>query len=93
MKSPLTFFYKIHSGTVSLDKDRYLTPAPYIRSTRASHLQNPVNYKPISLTCMLCKIMEHIVASNVAQHLNKHNILYGLEHGFFFSSPEPKAHR
>ena len=28
MKSSLTFFYKIHSGAVSLDKDRYLTPAP-----------------------------------------------------------------
>ena len=27
VKSTLTFFYKIHSGTVSLDKDRYLTPA------------------------------------------------------------------
>ena len=37
VKSSLTFFYKIHSGTVSLDKDRYLTPAPNLRSTRASH--------------------------------------------------------
>ena len=35
-QSFLTFFYKIHSGTVSLDKDKYLTPAPNIRSTRAS---------------------------------------------------------
>ena len=37
VKSSLTFFYKIKSGTVSLDKDRYLTPAPNLRSTRASH--------------------------------------------------------
>ena len=35
-QSSLTFFYKIHSGTVSLDKDKYLTPAPNIRSTRAT---------------------------------------------------------
>ena len=28
LKSSLTFIYKIHSGTVSLDKDKYLTPAP-----------------------------------------------------------------
>ena len=35
--SSLTFFYKIHNGTVSLDKDKYLTPAPILRSTRASH--------------------------------------------------------
>ena len=37
MKSSFTFFYKIHSGTVSLDKDEYLTPAPKLRSSRASH--------------------------------------------------------
>ena len=36
-QSSLAFFYKIHSGSVSLDKDKYLTPAPNIRSTRASH--------------------------------------------------------
>ena len=36
-QSSLAFFYKIHSGTLSLDKDKYLTPAPNIRSTRASH--------------------------------------------------------
>ena len=36
-QSSLAFFYKIHSGTVSLDKDKYLTPAPNIRNTWASH--------------------------------------------------------
>ena len=35
--SSLTFFYKIHSGTVVLDKDKYLTPAPNLQRTRASH--------------------------------------------------------
>ena len=35
-RSSLTF-YKIHSSTVSLDKDKYLTPAPNLRRTRASH--------------------------------------------------------
>ena len=34
LKSSLIFFYKIHSGTVSLDKDRYLTLAPRLRYTR-----------------------------------------------------------
>ena len=35
-QSSLTFFYKIHSGTVSLQKDKYLTPAPNLQRTRAS---------------------------------------------------------
>ena len=36
-QSSLTFFYKIHSGTVSLDKDKYLTPALNLQRKRASH--------------------------------------------------------
>ena len=44
LKSSLTFFYKIHSGTVSLDKDKYLTPAPRLRYTRASHESQYTRY-------------------------------------------------
>ena len=36
-QSFLIFFYKIHSGTVALGKDKFLTSAPNIRRTRASH--------------------------------------------------------
>ena len=42
----------------------------------------PSNYRPISLTCILCKVMEHIIASNLSKHLNKQMILYELQHGF-----------
>ena len=48
VKSSLTFFYKIHSGTVSLDKDRYLTPAHNLRSTRASHDSQYTRYMAYS---------------------------------------------
>ena len=40
------------------------------------------NYRPISLTCILCKVLEHIIASNVVEHMNKHDLLYDLQHGF-----------
>ena len=43
-QSSLTFFYKIHSGTVDLDKDKYLTPAPNLRRTRASHESQYTRY-------------------------------------------------
>ena len=43
---------------------------------------NAINYRPISLTCILCKIMEHIIASNLMKHLESNNILYDLQHGF-----------
>ena len=41
-----------------------------------------VNYRPISLTCICCKLMEHIITSNVMSHLENNNILYNLQHGF-----------
>ena len=37
---------------------------------------DPANYRPISLTCILCKVMEHIIASNLTRYLDKHEILY-----------------
>ena len=40
------------------------------------------NYRPVSLTCVLCKIMEHIVCKHIRNHLDKHNILSPLQHGF-----------
>ena len=40
------------------------------------------NYRPISLTCILRKIFEHIVASNVVKHLDVNQIMYDLQHGF-----------
>ena len=43
---------------------------------------NPANYRPISLTCILCKVMEHIIASNICDHFRNNNILYDLQHGF-----------
>ena len=43
-QSSLTFFYKIHSGTVSLDKDKYLTPAPNLGGTGTSHKSQYTSY-------------------------------------------------
>ena len=40
------------------------------------------NCRPISLTCVLCKVLEHIVASNLIKHLANSNLLFELQHGF-----------
>ena len=40
------------------------------------------NYRPVSLTCVLCKTMEHIIASQVMKHLAKNNLLHNNQHGF-----------
>ena len=40
------------------------------------------NYRPISLTCILCKVLEHILASNIVKHLDAQEIMYDMQHGF-----------
>ena len=40
------------------------------------------NYQPISLTCILCKVLEHIVASNIAKHVDEQGLMYDLQRGF-----------
>ena len=34
------------------------------------------------MTCVLCKVLEHIVASSVAKHFTELDMLYDLQHGF-----------
>ena len=43
---------------------------------------DPANYRPVSLTCIACKLMEHIVCSHVRGHLDLHGILTPSNHGF-----------
>ncbi len=43
---------------------------------------DPGNYRPISLTCILCKTIEHIVTKNLMTHLEDNSILSNLQHGF-----------
>ena len=43
---------------------------------------NRENYRPISLTSILGKCLEHIIASNFMTHLEKQNILTPTQHGF-----------
>ena len=49
---------------------------------KKSHKSDPANYRPISLTCILCKVMEHIILSNMWKHLHKHSIILHFQLGF-----------
>jgi hypothetical protein len=43
---------------------------------------SPINYRPVSLTSIICKLLEHIFASNIMDHLDGSNILVDVQHGF-----------
>ena len=40
------------------------------------------NYRPVSLTSVACKILEHIVCAHILRHLERHHLLTNLQHGF-----------
>jgi len=76
----LTFIYNqsLSSGTVPADWR--------MANISALHKKGPKdlaeNYRPISLTSVCCKTLEHIVYSNVCKFLDSNNILTPKQHGF-----------
>ena len=40
------------------------------------------NYRPVSLTCIPCKILEHIICSHLRSHLHMYGALSPYNHGF-----------
>ena len=40
------------------------------------------NYRPVSLTCVPCRLLEHIVCSNIMAHLDEHKLLSDRQHAF-----------
>ena len=76
----LTLIYQasLHQGELPSDwKMAYMTPV-YKKGSRT----NPSDYRPISLTCICCKLLEHIFYSAISSHANVHNIMCTNQHGF-----------
>ena len=40
------------------------------------------NYHPVCLTCVPCKLLEHIVCSNIMAHLDEYKLLSDKQHAF-----------
>ena len=43
---------------------------------------DPANYRPISLTSILCKLCEHIIHCAIIRHFDENNVLSDAQHGF-----------
>ena len=50
------------------------------------------NYRPVSLTCITCKLFEHIVCRHILDHVEDHKILPNLQHGFRSAQAEVVRH-
>ena len=43
---------------------------------------SPLNYRPISLTAVCCKVLEHIIYHHIMEHLSQYQIIHNYQHGF-----------
>ena len=57
----LIFQASLMQGTVPEDWKKALVVPVFKRGDRSS----ATNYRPISLTCIICKLLEHIISSNI----------------------------
>ena len=76
----LTFFFQksIDTGKIPNNwKQAYVVPI-----FKKGDKHNAINYRPVSLTAICCKILEHILTSNIRKHLTINNILNDSQHGF-----------
>jgi len=72
------FQHSLDTGCVPTDW-RCANVSPVYKKGNRS---DPANYRPISLTAVCCKIMEHVIVSSVMNHLDNHQALHPNQHGF-----------
>ena len=76
----LTLIYRasLDQGSVPEDWKKALVTPVFKKHDRSL----AANYRPISLTCIVCKLLEHIISTNIHAHLENYGILHNAQHGF-----------
>ena len=77
---PLALIYTrcLSEGTVPPEWKRANITPIYKKGSKGSS----GNYRPVSLTCVLCKVMESLLRDAVVEHLAKHHLIRDTQHGF-----------
>jgi hypothetical protein len=72
------FNESIKSGEIPREwRDAIVTPL-----FKKGNRSEASNYRPVSLTCIICKVLEKIIKSNIIEHLNANRIINDSQHGF-----------
>jgi len=80
LSKPITYLFSrfFESSTVPADwRQSNITPI-----YKGGGKEDANNYRPVSLTCSLCKMFETILKDNIMNFLSEYDILNGLQHGF-----------
>ena len=71
------FHKSLDTGELPLDWQK-ANVTPIFKTGNRS---DPANYRPVSLTSIPCKMLEHIIHTNIMRHLEQYKVLND-EHGF-----------
>eukprot|EP00057_Strongylocentrotus_purpuratus_P003633 XP_003727036.1 PREDICTED: RNA-directed DNA polymerase from mobile element jockey-like [Strongylocentrotus purpuratus] len=74
----LIFTQSYETGTLPKD---WLT-ANIVAIYKKGNRNIPSNYRPVSLTCVTTKLMEHIISHSIMGHIDEHQLLANCQHGF-----------
>ena len=80
LAQPLAIVYTKSLGEGSVPPEWKLANVAPVFKKGSKHSAG--NYRPVSLTCVLCKVMESILRDEIVNHLNKYNLIRASQHGF-----------
>jgi len=80
VRLPLSLMFNLSIQTGELpDIWRVASVTPIFKKGSPS---DPANYRPISLTCVACKLLEIGIKTNLLNHLLRNNVISSSQHGF-----------
>ena len=80
LSGPLTFLFNQSLNTGEVPDDWRIANVFALHKKGPKEL--PENYRPISLTSICCKLLEHIIHSSISKYLESNHILTPRQHGF-----------
>ena len=77
---PLLYVYEesMESGSVPKDWKKANVTAIFKKGEKSS----PCNYRPVSLTSQVCKVLESLIRDSILEHVRKYNLIKESQHGF-----------
>ncbi|KAL8610848.1 hypothetical protein ACOMHN_056703 [Nucella lapillus] len=80
LAKPFTLLFRksLDSGQIQEDwKTAFITPI-FKKGSKTT----PFNYRPVSLTCIACKVIERMARERVMDHLQRNQLISEEQHGF-----------
>jgi hypothetical protein len=76
----MTFIFQLSLDTGNIPDD--WREANMVALFKKGDRHQASNYRPVSLTSVSCKILEHVLHSQIMDHFDRWNILTDKQHGF-----------